>query len=141
MIDYIQLKSELQEDPTSQGYATPLAAGDHVAVAALLNEVDAGIQIDRTQIARREVMEAIVWSEFEGATATKRDTVKTLMTLDNFNVNAQNVKDGFLGVFGAGTGTRTNLTAMLNRPGSRAEQLFGEGAQITHTDIAIALAS
>ena len=38
-------------------------------------------------------------------------------------------------MFPAGSGTRARLIALASRNGSRAEQLFGVGVQITHADV------
>jgi hypothetical protein len=41
---------------------------------------------------------------------------------------------GLLALFGAGTTTRTNLTASASRSGSRAEELFGTNVQVQPAD-------
>ena len=46
-LSYAALKSELQNDPTSLGYAAMLAAGDHAGLAAALNLVRQTITIKR----------------------------------------------------------------------------------------------
>src|SRR5512145_415927 len=137
MILYSQLKTELQTDPLGLGYAAPLAAGNHAAVADLLNEVRPTIQIQRDLVPVWEVFDAIVPSEWGSLSTTERTRIQIILTMQQVYVKGTNTRNAFTTAFAAGTQTRANLIALQNRTGSRAEQLFDQA--VTYSDIATAL--
>jgi len=140
-INYAALKTELQTDPTGLGYAGPLGRGETQVVADLLNAVRQGVSIERETVPAYEVWEAIVPSEWAALTANDRQRVQTILSMGEVSVRGTNTRSSFAAAFGAGTSSRTQLAALQNRPGSRAEQLFGTDVVIQSSDITIALQS
>lgn len=136
-IDYAALKTEL----ALPAYAAALAAGNHVTVAALLNEVKPAISIQRDFIPAHDVFEAISQAEYTALTAIQLQRLHGILSMGPVNVKGPNTKATFQSIFGAGGATRTALTALINRPGSRAEELFGVNTKVTPADIAQALVS
>jgi len=136
-INYIQLKAEIQTDPLSLGYATPLAAGNHSALADLLNQLRGTIAIQRDTAPAWEVFECIVPAEWAALTAQEKQRIQTILAMGTVSIKGPNTRSAFLAAFAAGTATRTALAAMQNRQGSRAEQLFGQA--VTVADVAQAL--
>lgn len=135
-LNYAQLKTELQTDPLTLGYAAPLAAGNHGAVADLLNQSSAAVSIPRRTVPAWEVFDAIVPAEWAALTAQEKQRIQTILSMGTVSVQGTNTRNAFAAVFGAGP-TRTALVALQNRQGSRAEQLFGQS--ISPSDIAQAL--
>lgn len=130
MIDHAQLKTEIETDPQGLGYAPHVASGNDVALAAMLNEIRPSISINRDLIPSHEIFEAIVPSEWSAASAQEKQRVQLILSMGMVDVRGQNTKDAFLAAFGGGTTTRANLIALVNRQGSRAEQLFGQAVSI-----------
>jgi hypothetical protein len=145
-IDYALLKSELQGDPRSYGYAPLIAAGDDSGLAAMLNQVRPEISIRRPDVKAAELLEAI----------DNRDLLPSATGLDQAWLNAVLSQDqGVRLVLPNGSNTRvvanlnrlvgntqcsqTRLQTISTRTGSRAEELFGANTVITDSDIAKAL--
>jgi hypothetical protein len=138
MIDLAALKTELLTDPTGRGYAAPLATGTDWMAADLLNAVQAGISIDRGVIPAYEIINATVASEWTALSAAERQRYQTLTGAGQVDSSNANVRAAFAAMFAAGP-TRTALTALLTRQGSRAEQLFGQSVSVA--DVSRARAS
>jgi len=132
MIDHAALKTELDDDPTARGYT-----GENAEDAALLNEVQGGISISTTSILMVAVLEAIIPADWVGLNDAQRAALLLYASQDRINPNAANIVDAF-STFFASSGTATALNALRTRPGSRAEELFGENALIVYADIRIA---
>lgn len=146
-LTYPALKTELQADPATIGYAALVASGNDVGLAALLNEVRAGISIRRPDIAPAEILEAIDARDFEPTpnvlavawfgSLTRQERVRLLNDDGSQTRVLANLRRLLLAL--DTNGSRARLQDMANRPGSRAEQLFGAGVVVTHQDVAIAL--
>lgn len=134
-----QLKSEIQTDPTARGYAAQ--GGNDEAKATLINAVQGGIAIDRGVIPAYEIVDATAAAEWAALSAAEKQRYQTLTGAGQVNSASVNTRAAFQAMFGAGTATRTALTALLTRTGSRGEQLWGLGTTITAQDIGRALAS
>ena len=130
MIDPAALKAELQTDPTALGYAPHIASGNDVALVEMLNAARAGIDIRRDLIPSHELFEAIVPADWTAATAQEKQRIQLVLSMGTVDVRGANTRAAFQAAFGAGTTTRANLLALLTRPGSRAEALFGEPVSI-----------
>lgn len=146
-LTYPALKTELQTDPRGYGYAAAIATGVYASVAELLNRLrdgtngGAAISVNRGTISTQELVEAIVQSEMP-ANANQRDWLIMVTQGDRVRVDtASTARAGLLAIFAAGTATRTNLTAASVRVGSRAEELFGIGVNVTGSDVDQALNS
>ena len=138
-INYAALKAEVQTDPLALGYATPLAAGNHAALADLLNQVRSGISIDLETVQAWAVFNAIVPAEWAALSAQEKQRIQIILSMGTVSVKGANTRSAFLAAFAAGTTTRTNLAALQTRVGSRAEQLFSQS--VTPADIAQAMVS
>jgi len=140
-VNYAQLKTELQTDPTAIGYAPMLSAGDHAGVAAALNLVRQTITIRRDILPAHELFECVVTAEYNSLTASEKSRLDTILGMGTVNVKGDNTRSQLSAMFVAGTATRTNMLAIMDRKGSRAEQLFGLSTKVAPSDIALALAS
>jgi hypothetical protein len=136
------LKAELQNDPQTLGYAALVAANNDVALAALLNDKTKGGSISRVTVTAAELQSCVVAAEYASLTADQKSLWQCILLaaadggvrMSNANIRAQ-----ALAVWAGGTTTRTNLGAMQDRTGSRAEALRGEGASVSFSDVGIAL--
>lgn len=140
-IDYAVLRTEMETDPNGYGYAPLLAAGADQALADMLNEVRASIDIKRADISSGEVFHAIALGDLKsnpnsfeaqwwGALLNRSDAIR----LVNEDGTATPVRANVLQVV-TGSTSRTRLAALETRKGSRAEQLFGAGTSVRHEDV------
>jgi len=144
-VDLTALKSEIQADPTSRGYASHVTTGAHDEIAKLLNAIQVSIQVDNF-VTAFDIDEAVESADWPAANSEQnlrdlwRDILLSVGAEGTINANATNLKDKVLAIFLPGTNTRTNLAALQTRDGSRAEELFGVDTTITHTQVSQALA-
>lgn len=139
-INFATLKTELTTDPNGYGYVTtPITEAVGEYNARKLNEVRAGISVNRTVIPAHEVIEAIVAADWTALSQAEKDRISLVISAGDINVQGTNTRAAFLQAFGAGTTTRSNLVALQTRPGSRAEQLFGQS--VDFRDVLNALVS
>lgn len=149
MIDYSALRTELLTDPKSLGYQVYIDTGNDVGLAQLLDEVRADILIRRANISPVELLEAIhpndltvpvtvnatlagSWLE---SVLQAQDTVRLLRDDGSNTTIFQGIKRLLIN----NSQSEARLNAISNRTGSRAEELFGADAWVTHQDIAYAL--
>jgi len=140
MINYIDLLNEVQTDPQGLNYAPFIPTGSDQSIADILNLRNRAA-IYRSNITPKEILGCIIWSEYIALTQAQRDLL-ALMFATNTIIDASlsSVREAFSEVFSApGSVSLTNLATMAQRPGSRAEELFGVGTTISPTDVAIAL--
>lgn len=142
------LASEIQTDPTAQGYAALVSAGNRLGIANKLNAINAVNQVKRVDIRASEILEAIdvadvitsanavAVSWFESA--TQQATLRLTADDGQDTRILKNIKSLFLanGAAGANPQTRARLNAIALRDGSRAELLWGAGIKITDQHIA-----
>lgn len=146
VIDYAALKTELQTDPNTYGYAALIAAGDMQGVADKLNQVRANISIPRPDVSAEEILEAIRVSDLRAATtAIQGSYFQSLTTLSTVRILKENGTDArvltnLMDILANGSQSEVRLRALASRTGSRAEQLFGPGAWLSWSDITTALA-
>lgn len=141
-MDYQALKNELVNDPTARGYT---GKPDNQCTA-LLNELQGGITIRRTDIAPNEVLEAIDTRDFQGTLTTAECSwFESVTQLRSLRLSLDDGSDTLvLGnlkrlLANPGTqGSRARIIALANRQGSRAEQLFGRGTVVTDADVGAA---
>lgn len=138
-IDYAALKSEIQTDPIALGYASHVASGDDAGVAILLGATQQTININVGVVPAYKVFEAIVPAEWSALSADDKQRIQSILAMGDVDTTGPNTRAAFTTAFPATTVTRTNLTALLTRKGSRAEQLFGAGTVVQHLDVAKAL--
>lgn len=134
------LTTELQTDPTGRGYAAHVATGNHDELARLINEFQGGITVEKPSITSQELIDSVVQTEYGGLSAANRQYFDMLAGSARIDTRTgRPARVGLLNIFAAGTTTRTNLTAVVQRNGSRAEQLWGYGTVVTVAEIGQAL--
>jgi hypothetical protein len=163
-IDPAALKAEITTDPTALGLPALVAtaeggtsaAGTRDAdVAALLNLPRASIQVKRSDIAPREICNAINVADYTALPATPTNAqlsterrylawMTGLMAVPSVRLQNDDGTDApavtnLKAMFAAGTGTLTRLQALQTRNGSRVEQLFGVGTFAALADVSLAL--
>lgn len=135
-MDLLQLKTELETDPSGLGYAGPWAAGDNGTLTAILNEIRPGITVEIAEADPQSVQACVVASEYAAISDVQRRAWGCIVGLPTIPVKNAAIRAQILAIWAAGTATRANLAALQTRPGSRAEQLFGAGTVVSHQDIA-----
>lgn len=139
----LTLKNAINADAN---IAASLAAGDHGAIAAYYN--GAGInQLWRPDILPKELVTAVVWSDFVALTAIKQNGFLAMVMCGLLDATNANIRAGFTAIFGGGSTSLTNLTALAKRTSTKFEDLYTTsnvcalyGYTVTSTDVAIAIA-
>jgi hypothetical protein len=141
-IDLPLLKTELDADPLSLGYAIHLSPNPESpqGAADLLNTIGAsGEVIDVTVVDAITVSAAVVVSEFLALTDGEQGMWLAIVGRDEVPVKNPDLRAQILAIWAGGTTTRTNLTSLQSRSASRGEALFGEGILVTHEHVSGAL--
>jgi hypothetical protein len=138
-INYAALRTEIQTDPTSRGYAPFVATGSDNGVADLLNVAIVNNKVDTMRVSTDAFVNCVVYTEFIALTTQQRDWLKFITGPNVIDMNKTTIKTGLTTIFGAATTTRANVIAAQQRDGSRAETLFGVGVYISAEDVATAL--
>ena len=134
------LHAEIVNDPTGVGYKEADGVtwkGDQV-IADLLNDPANGDVIERSRVSPRELVEQIDVGEYEGLSAGRQRWLDLVLegAAEVSTVAGDNaVRAGILSCFGQGTTTRTSMLAVVQRQGSRAEVLWGEGTAIAASQV------
>lgn len=137
-IDYAALKAELNNDPAAMGYAVHIANGSDHLLAQLLNAPKVGVNVPVGIIPAETVAAALDGTELAALTTAQRDTIRVYLTPGSFDATPGSAgRTYLLGLFPQGTTTRTNMLAMVDRLGSRAEELGFD--RVSDVDVAIAL--
>jgi hypothetical protein len=154
------LKSEIQNDPQTLGYAAFLVSGQDNAIADVLNAPRDGVTpfngvlgtavvVQRADISSAEVLEAVDVRDFPATVngvanlglATswfESVTQQRMIRLTNDDGNDTLVLANLKRLLGNTQGSQVRLVAASKRAGSRAEKLFGTGTFISQADIAAA---
>lgn len=127
-----ELKTEITTDPVGLGYA----GKTDKEVADTMNLVRDTITIDVDRVSNEGLLAAVVGSEFMALTAEKQRGWLAIMALDNVPVRNTNIRGQIAAIWGAATTTRQNLLDLQTKDGSRAEAIWGDGAKVTHLDVA-----
>jgi hypothetical protein len=153
-VNLAQLKTEIQTDPQTYGYAAWVAAHEPENVAAAINKARDGtdgetaITIRRADISAAEILETIDSRDFEAApniahvawfeSATQLTRIRLVYSdgtatraLGNFKRILQHADTN---------GSEARLDLLANKVGSRAEQLFGVDTVVSINDVTAALA-
>jgi hypothetical protein len=147
-MDYAALKTELTTDPKGIGYATPLAATNDNAVAALINATtgpgSGTITLPSLTHDEFAMLIAPVVMAIGGSSAALQATWYPMLNLISgisiVQTTTQNM--GMLGALSSAFPTQlpaSAITAATTRIGSRAEVLWGAGTVIQWQDIATAM--
>lgn len=145
-MDYVALKSEIDNDPNGYGYKPSGSYRDDMAITDRLNQARAEIQIPRGRVPMYELIACINKAEYAALSAADKDIVQMIARLDEVDTTCSPlfsmVASIFPGLPAEGvtpTETGQALLSAIFRSGSRAEQLFGVGVTIGHLDVAKAL--
>jgi len=133
MVDQLELRTELQTDPTGLGYGLPNTVNAH----QVLNAPRTAIQIPRGEIAASEVIDATDFGELEALTAEKQRLYLALTGPGVVNTASPQVVAAFASIFAGASGnnTRPRLAALQTRNGSRAEELWGVGESVSLREV------
>lgn len=131
-INYATLRTELLTDPAGLGYA---GKSDY-ACAGLLNTVRGSIAVARDTIPTWMVLDAVAQADLAALTANQLQTLHIVISAGEVSIASANIRAIMSALFPAGSVTRANLVAIVNRTGTRAEQLFGVGTAVTDGDVA-----
>lgn len=146
-----QLKTYINTDPHTYGFAPLVAAQDYSGIADQLNAVrngtdgEAAINISRADIDPLELFQAIDVRDFGGSPGVLGGAWFTsLMRLTRIPLldasgNANLIKLNLDRYIGNAQGSQTRVDAVARRFGSRGEQLFGPGTIVTPTNVRDAL--
>lgn len=142
MLSLTALKAEVQSDPAALGYGAPLAAGNHTAIADLLNDPAKGGTMARGPVPSYQIASLVDPADFAAiALATSREWLTFVLAAGQVDTSAPIIRQQFAALFPAGSATRTALVAFADRACSRAEKLSGIGVTITAARVAEALAA
>lgn len=144
--DLAAIKTAIQADTTASGY---VSGGNPGACADYLNEVPSTsptvIWMPAVPVA--VLLTGVVWSAFIALAAGAQAAWQALTAGGTVDATNANVRAGFVDIFGSGSQTVTNLTALAQRPASRLEALFTAsgvcsqyGAQVSAADVQQAMA-
>ncbi len=146
-----ELQNELSVDPGARNYANFLVAGaeDWQELTDLLNVRVAGIIVQETHIQANSLRVEVRSNEYPTGNSASDVTARGLLALYLQGVNAtgggsdsgldvspgSNLRAALSSIFGAGTATRAAWLALLDREGSRIEELFSVGVRVTRTEV------
>lgn len=133
------LHDEIEADPLGIGYKEQDGTwtSDQM-IADLINDPANGDTVQRNHILPQEIIEQIVIDEWDALTVSQRQYVALLPSLPIVDAiqNGTEVRANLLTIFGAGTVTRANLIEVVQKDGSRAEVLWGEGTTVSISQVA-----
>lgn len=129
---------------------TAVAIGDDVAVAAWYNDkANPAVKVWLPRVALDVLNSAIVWADFAALSVQKQQTYVAMSQAGFLDASDSQVRTGFGAIFGAGSASITNITAAVQRDGTRLEILFSTGSPthvtsvfgyvLTHLEVAEAL--
>lgn len=132
------LRAELQTDQAALGYAGLLNGEitDWAALAAVINQPRPGIVVQRGVVPGYMVMGAVRGTDFDALNAGGKEYLRALLAPGLVDLDAIEVRAALAVLFPGGSSTRTNLLALVDRPGSRAELLWGRGTVVTVDELA-----
>lgn len=113
-------------------YGTLIAAGNNGEIRRLLNETGFAT-VARDTLTGAEIFDAVDLAEFESLEAAAQERIKFLIQISGSIPVGPNSKARawLLDAFGAGTTTRDELVAAVERQGSEAEAQWGAGTVVS----------
>ena len=136
------LHDEIENDPMELGYKTGGVWKEDAVIVDLINATTGpgAASIMRKLIQPTEIWTSIPYSEYENYGAAKREWLDTALELAGgsgiIDANDQVVYDNLIAVFPAGSEARANILGKIQRTGSRAEVLWGEGKTVSISEVA-----
>ena len=137
------LKAELTTDPSALGYTAAFVTGDHGTPQRLLCQVRAGAAflVDRELVPTYLLFSAVDATDFATLTALQIAQLSAILSAGQVDLTKANIRTMLGAIFPLGGATRTALTALAKRQGSRAEVLFGTGACPSTREVSAAFRS
>lgn len=135
-INYTALRAEIENDPTTLGYAQYRTSGADNAIADLLNLVRAGVNVQVASMSFLKFMQAMV-SQLS-TLSTAQGTQMQLLGLGGSIPLSDTATRAYLEGVYTTTAAKNQLQALYTRSGSRAEFLWGDGTRISSDDVATA---
>lgn len=146
------LKTELNTDPRTYGYAADLASGNDSALVAKLNLPRDGtnggpvIKVNNPSVDTGRIRAAVTFAAFDGLVTASRQWFDWLTANGFISVNAHLLQSlagiptatGSIWAAGDRTAMNAAMEGLMRRNGSRAEELFG--VAVTDVDVAKAKA-
>lgn len=116
-MNLVALAAELTTDPLARGYS---AMSDEQAA----NSLNAQNRLpDKTELAAGDIVAALVRAEYDALSAAGKAFLGVVLSAPSIPITAI-FRTNMAALFAAGTGTRANLVATLQRSGSRADELL-----------------
>lgn len=141
-MDLVELKNEIVSDPQGIGYKNSATATDwkgDTVIADLINDPANGATITRKLIKPEEIFSSIPYTEYAAYDQAKRDYLDTILELAGgtgvIDATDTLTYNNLLEIFPSGSDARTNIIAKIQRQGSRAEILWGEGVTVSALDV------
>lgn len=142
---YTALKTEIQNDPLTLGYAAQIAIGSDQGVANLLNALTgpgaASVFINNVTV-QQLILALQSLSDWDLLTASGAtyNSIQLLTLIEPLDCTQTNIQTLLTHVFaGLSAASKTALTAAVKRTGSRAEILFGTGTILVASDVSFAM--
>ena len=136
-----QLANEINADPTGLGYAAFTNAGNDQGVVTLINAVgvSGSFQVPREPIPTAMFIANMDPTEFAALTNVQLLRLQIILSGGTVDINGANTRASLLAIFPSNGVTKTNIAALLNRQGSRAEVLWGIGTIVTTDNVSKAM--
>lgn len=138
-----QIRTEIDTDPKSLGYAAMLTATNAPEqIAARMNQPGASTPpetLTKSWTPTEEITAVLVDAEVTGLSVAKRELLAIICSTPRVKTGSATLRATMGSIFGAGA-TRTALVALTTRNASRAEALWGEFVQVRDDEVANALA-
>lgn len=143
LISLTELEQEIRHDPLGLGYGPLLASDSDASIAALMSaHAQPTGTVWRSTVPAQEIVSCLVLSEVETLATARLAVLGAVLSAGSVDATDENARALLLDMFPTETCPRTNRnlsTAMSKRLPSRAESLWGDGAIVTHLDVARAL--
>lgn len=136
-----QIRTEIDADPKSLGYATlKVQSNGPEAVAARMTEVGASAEtLFRSYVPVEELLAEMQWAEFTTWSAAIKAGIDQYFRGTRVKTGSATLRTS-LGAMLPTSSSKTAMVALASRSASRAEALWGEGVVVTATQVADALA-
>lgn len=137
------LRDEIVNDPNAIGYKVDATTwkGDRVIVE-LVNDLANGATVRRRRVLPSEITASLDLGEYQGLTVASRQYLDLLFQNSDESVGAgidttePAIFAALTTLFGPASQTRAALLTKIDRPGSRAEVLWGDGTVVTALQVA-----
>ena len=131
------LKDEIVNDPESLGYKTaPLDWKSDQEIADLINDPANGAIVRRQSVRVSDIKAVILEAHFNGLSPGESDYLMFVLDAESIDPRPNPIHDGILGVWSGGASvTKNAIQALMEKQGSRAEVLWGEGRTISLRDV------